>query len=672
MEIKISTRSSLILLGFLIMAIAACTEEADAPDYPITPVGFTEVALSDGFWAPRLETNRVSTIPFAMQQNEETGRVDNFRIAGGLMEGKYKGERYNDTDVYKVMEGAAYTLALEPDPKLDSELDSLIEIIAAAQEEDGYLFTSRTADPDNPLMGTGEERWSNLAVSHELYNAGHLYEAAVAHYLATGKRSFLEVALQNAELVAATFGPDLKRDAPGHQEIELGLVKLFRVTKDSRYLELAKYFLDQRGHGLELKIYPEGHRFSIYNDPVQIQAHKPVIEQEEAVGHAVRCMYMYAGMADVAAMAADTSYIAAMDRLWENVVGRKMALTGGVGARHARENFGDDYELPNLTSYNETCAAIGMVLWNHRMFLLHGDARYLDVMERVLYNGVIAGVSLEGDTFFYPNPLESDGKYRFNKGKAARQPWFGTACCPGNIARFLPAVPGYVYARNDDTLYVNLFVTSGTTLRVAGQKVGLKQETLYPWEGKIKITLEPARTAEFTVNVRVPGWARSRPVPSDLYRYLDSVSSNMRIQVNGEAQDLELIKGFASFHRTWNKGDVIELDLPMPVRRVLSHESVEDNRGKVALERGPLVYCVEWPDNEVDVLSLALPDSSNLATEYREELLQGLMVITGDAYSQAADSPEPAGAFSTQFAAIPYYAWAHRGIGEMAVWMKRK
>lgn len=654
------------------MAAASCTGQADPPDYPITPVGFTEVTLSDGFWAPRLETNRVSTIPFAMRQNEETGRVDNFRIAGGLGEGKYKGERYNDTDVYKVMEGAAYTLALRSDPKLESEMDSLIEIIAAAQEEDGYLFTSRTVDPENPLMGTGEDRWSNLAVSHELYNAGHLYEAAVAHYLATGKRGFLEIALKNADLVAATFGPELKHDAPGHQEIELGLVKLFRATGDTRYLDLAKYYLDQRGHELELKVYPEGHRFSIYNDPIQIQAHAPVLEQDEAVGHAVRCMYMYSGMADVAALTGDTSYIAAMDRLWDNVVGRKMALTGGVGARHSRENFGDDYELPNLTAYNETCAAIGMVFWNHRMFLLHGDARYLDVMERVLYNGVISGVSLEGDTFFYPNPLESDGKYRFNKGKAARQPWFGTACCPGNIARFLPAVPGYVYARTEDAFYVNLFVNSEAELKVAGQWVGIRQETGYPWEGRIKLFLEPDRAREFGVCVRVPGWARNEPVPSDLYRYLTEGDSEIRLLVNGEPQEVQLHKGFAVLRRKWERGDEIELDLPMPVRRVLSHEAVEDNRGRVALERGPLVYCAEWPDNEADVRSLMIPDSAALTTEFRPDLLQGVVVISGEAHSRSIESQNPTEAAPTRFTAIPYYAWAHRGIGEMAVWLQRK
>ncbi len=657
-------------------------------DYPIIPVDFTGVRLLDHFWAPRLEVNRTVTIPFAMAQNEETGRVDNFRIAGGLEGGQYQGERYNDTDVYKVMEGAAYTLMLRPDPDLEDELDDLIAVIAAAQEDDGYLFTPRTSAPDPPVAGIGEKRWTNLAVSHELYNAGHLYEAAVAHYLATGKRTFLKVALKNADLVADTFGPDKRRDAPGHQEIEIGLVKLYRVTGDEKYLNLAKYFLDQRGHDLNLKIYPEGSRFAIYNDPVQIQAHLPVLEQEEAVGHAVRCMYMYAGMTDVAALTGDTQYIQAVDRLWQDVVGHKMALTGGVGARHRRESFGDDYELPNLTAYNETCAAIGMVFWNHRLFLQHGDARYLDVLERVLYNGVIAGVSLEGRTFFYPNPLESDGKYRFNKGKAARQPWFGVACCPGNIARFLPAVPGYVYARTADTLYINLFVTSETEMEVAGGKVRVRQDTRYPWDGRIRVTLDPRKSAEFSLRMRVPGWARRQPVPSDLYSYPETGPESPILTVNGSAQEYQLEKGFAIISRTWRPGDVIELDLPMPVRRVLSHEAVEDNRGRVALERGPLVYCAEWPDNPQGVLNLQLPDESPLKTEFRDDLLGGLVIIHGRA--RAAGVSDESGAATESGAeaasgtasesvagkevplvAIPYYAWAHRGEGEMAVWLQR-
>lgn len=643
----------------LVLVGADCSlQDANRNDYPITPVDFTQVELIDDFWAPRLETNRTVTIPFALRQNEDTGRNDNFAIAGGLMEGEYKGERYNDTDVYKVMEGAAYSLAMHPDPKLDAYLDALIEKIAAAQEEDGYLFTPRTSKPDPLPIGIGEERWSNLAVSHELYNAGHLYEAAVAHHLATGKNNFLEIALKNADLICDVFGPDKRLGAPGHQVIEMGLVKLYRVTGKNKYLEQAKYFLDQRGRDLNLKIYPEGHRFAIYNDPVQIQAHLPVLEQEEAVGHAVRAMYMYAGMADVAALTGDTSYVHAIDRLWDNVVGKKMYLTGGVGARHHGESFGAAYELPNRTAYNETCASIGEAMWNLRLFLLHGDARYLDVLERVLYNGVLVGVSLNGDTFFYPCPLESDGKWRFNKGSAVRQPWFGTACCPGNIARFLPSIPGYIYAHRDDQLYINLFVGSRAELEVKGQTVRIQQESRYPWEGRIQIKVDPPRPLTMTLRVRIPGWTRGLPVPSDLYRYLKTdaaaADDSPRLAINGRSLDLNLERGFAVIRRTWDPGDTILLELPMPVRRVASHELVESDLNRVALERGPLVYCVEGSDNGGSVLDMFLADTSRFKTDWREDLLNGVMILE-----------------SEQLLAIPYYAWAHRGAQEMTVWLQR-
>jgi DUF1680 family protein len=648
-----------LLVMSLVLLAAACTpQKKNKSDYPISPVDFTRVELTDDFWAPRLETNRTMTIPFALQQNEDTGRNDNFAIAGGLLEGEYKGERYNDTDVYKVLEGAAYSLALHPDPELEAYLDDLIGRIASAQEDDGYLFTPRTSKPDPRPIGIGDERWSNLAVSHELYNAGHLYEAAVAHHLGTGKKNFLDIALKNADLVCDVFGPDKRRGAPGHQVIEMGLVKLYRVTGRKKYLEQAKYFLDQRGRDLKLKIYPEGHRFAIYNDPVQIQAHLPVIEQEEAVGHAVRAMYMYAGMADVAALTGDSTYMQAIDRLWDNVVGRKMYLTGGVGARHHGESFGANYELPNRTAYNETCASIGEAMWNLRLFLLHGDARYLDILERVLYNGVLVGVSLSGDTFFYPCPLESDGKWRFNKGSAIRQPWFGTACCPGNIARFLPSVPGYIYAHKDDQIYVSLFVGSRMEIEIAGQALHLQQETRYPWDGRVQIAVDPSQPVEMTMHIRIPGWARGQPVPSDLYRYLetdpDVDAQDPHLAINGQSLALELQKGFAVIRRTWNPGDKVQLELPMPVRRVLSHERVESNLNRVALERGPLVYCIEAVDNGGRVLDLSLADTSTFKTEYRQDLLQGVVIMESD-----------------NLLAIPYYAWAHRGSQEMAVWLHR-
>lgn len=632
-------------------------------DYPVRPVVFTNVKVMDDFWLPRIETNQKVTIPFAMRQNEETGRVDNFSIAGGLFEGEYKGERYNDTDVYKVMEGAAYTLATEPDPELERSLDELISVISAAQEEDGYLFTPRTAAPEKPVIGIGEERWSNLAVSHELYNAGHMYEAAVAHFLATGKRNFLDIAIKNADLLVRTFGPEKLHATSGHQEVEIGLVKLYRITGKHEYLDLAKYFLDQRGKDLALRIYPEGHRFSIYNEPTQIQAHKPVLEQEEAVGHAVRAMYMYAGMADVAALTGSEDYVQAIDRLWENVVNKKMAVTGGLGALHDRERFGENYELPNLTSYNETCAAIGSVFWNHRLFLLHRDAKYIDILERTLYNAVIVGVSLDGDTFFYPNPLASDGKYRFNKGAACRQPWFGTACCPGNIARFIPSMPGYIYAATGDTVYVNLFVTSEASIDLQNNEIHIEQKTNYPWEGTIQIEVTPGREADFSLLVRIPGWTQNRPVPGDLYRYLEVSDETPRMALNGRSIPLELDKGYASIHRQWKKGDVLLLDLPMPVRRVKSHPQVEENTGKVALERGPLVYCVEGIDHDGKVLDLVLPENPQVVAEFVPDQLHGLVVIKGNVLRNGK---------LQDLTAIPYYAWSHRGVGEMTVWLNQE
>jgi DUF1680 family protein len=652
--------SALCIIAAIILTAGIVCQKDGKEDYPVRPVEFTKVKVTDGFWMPRIDTNKKVTIPFAMQQNEETGRVDNFAIAGRLKEGEYKGERYNDTDVYKVMEGAAYTLATEPDPELEKSLDDLITVIAAAQEEDGYLFTPRTAAPKRPVIGIGEERWSNLAVSHELYNAGHMYEAAVAHFLATGKRNFLDVAIRNADLLVRTFGPDKLSATSGHQEVEIGLVRLYRVTGNKDYLKLARYFLDQRGKDLELKIYPEGHRFSIYNEPSQIQAHKPVLEQEEAVGHAVRAMYMYAGMADVAALTGSEEYIHAIDRLWENVVNKKMAVTGGLGARHDRERFGENYELPNLTSYNETCAAIGSVMWNHRLFLLHRDAKYIDILERTLYNAVVVGVSLEGDTFFYPNPLASDGKYRFNKGAACRQPWFGTACCPGNIARFIPSVPGYIYAATEDAIYTNLFVTSQAEIRLHDNMVRIEQQTGYPWEGMIQITVSPTKEAEFSMFVRIPGWAQNQPVPGDLYRYLETYKDKPLLAVNGETMPLNLANGYALIHRTWKDGDIIQLDLPMPVRLVQSHADVEENAGKVALERGPLVYCVEGIDNGGKALDLILPEQPDLSVEFNPDLFGGIVVIKGRVLQNGN---------IRELTAIPYYTWSHRGVGEMTVWL---
>jgi hypothetical protein len=695
-------RSILVMTLSLIPALTAVrSPAAGAKDYSRKPVPFTRVKVTDAFWAPRIETNRAVTIPFIFKKCEETGRVDNFAIAGGLMKGKYKGERYNDTDVYKTIEGASYSLAVHPDAGLDAYLDELIVKIAAAQEPDGYLFTARTADPTHPQPGIGAERWVEENVSHELYNAGHLYEAAVAHFQATGKRTLLDVALKNADLVASVFGPDKRHGFPGHQVIEMGLVKLFRVTGNEKYLDLAKYFLDQRGHDVKLTVYPPGSRFAIYNDAEQIQAHKPIFEQAEAVGHAVRAAYMYSGMADIAALTGSEDYVRAADRLWDNVVTKKMSITGGIGARHERESFGVDYELPNLTAYNETCASIGGAFWNLRMFLLHGDAKYLDVMERTIYNGLISGVSLDGKAFFYANPLEADDKFEFNQGLKTRAPWFDTACCPGNIARFIPSFPGYIYATEGDALYVNLFVGSTATVDLGTGPVTVRQETRYPWEGKIRIIVEPEKESEFAVAVRIPGWALGRPIDGTLYQYdheagiagarrtadtarnedardvdrarvaakteagagmgnIAGRENEITLKVNGNSVALAVDKGFVRLERVWKKGDAIDLDLPMPIRRVVAAAAVKEDAGRVAFERGPLVYCAEGLDNRGRALDLEVAGDSSFAAEFRPGLLNGVVVLKG----KAADG--------RAITLVPYYAWSNRGVGEMVVWIKER
>jgi uncharacterized protein len=620
-------------------------------DYPIKNVALTEVKLEDNFWKTRLETNRKVTIPDNFKKCEETGRVDNFLKAAKEMEGPHTGLFFNDSDIYKVMEGAAYQLQAQRDEGLESYLDKLIGIIASAQEEDGYLYTARTINPNAVTAEKeGLTRWSNLKVNHELYNLGHMYEAAVAHYQATGKKNFLNIALKSANLVDSVFGKDKKHDVPGHQEIELGLVKLYRVTGEERYLNLAKFFLDGRGHydnGREVYGWPDIVGYS--------QDHQPVIEQKEAVGHSVRAVYMYAGMADVAALTGNKDYIKALDALWENVVSKKLYLTGGLGARHHGEAFGDNYELPNDIAYTETCAAIAGIFWYHRMFLLHGDAKYIDVLERTLYNGFISGISVSGNTFFYTNPLASDGKWPFNvKVGATRSPWFECSCCPPNIARLLAALPGYVYAVKADTLYVNLFVADSGQAEIAGTKVKLQQETNYPWDGTIKITVNPEQSKDFTLAVRIPGWAQNKPVPSDLYNYLGPSYDSPTISVNGGATKLASTQGYIHIKRTWQQGDTVELNLPMPVRRVVSHEAVKDNAGRVAVERGPVVYCAEAIDNGGHALDLTLSDNTKLDTGLEPTLLGGTLTIKGNALTL-----------------IPYYAWSHRGEGEMTVWLKR-
>ncbi|MFC1556912.1 glycoside hydrolase family 127 protein [candidate division KSB1 bacterium] len=645
-------------MSILLIVFFGCAGP-NSKDYPIQPVSFTQVHLNDVFWAPRLETNRTVTIPFVFEKCEETGRIDNFAIAGGLKEGEHRGSYpFDDTDVYKNIEAASYSLMVHSDPELDKYLDELIAMIAAAQEDDGYLYTARTNNAERLRNWYGDERWEKLDGSHELYNPGHLYEAAAAHYQATGKRNLLDVALKNADMIDSVFGPGKLQKPPGHQVIEMGLVKLYRVTGDERYLDLAKFFLDVRGKpldGRELR--------GTYN-----QDHIPVIEQDKGVGHAVRAAYMYAGMADVAALTGDETYINAIDNIWDNVVGTRLYLTGGIGSTGSGEGFSRDYDLPNMSAYNETCASIGNVYWNHRMFLLHGDAKYIDVMERTIYNALIDGISLDGALFFYPNPLESVGQHQ-------RSPWFSCACCTGNVTRFVASVPGYVYAMRDNDLYVNLYAGGEGTVDINEHPVTVVQETRYPWNGAVTITVNPDDGKEkFALMLRVPGWAHNKPVPSDLYRYLDNNDESVIFAVNNESVTPDISKGYARIHRTWETGDVVTLNLPMPVRRVVAKDSVEADRGKVALQRGPIVFCAEWPDNKDGyVRNLLLTDDAPLQTEFRDDLLNGVQVVTGKVSGvKVTDDHRSLEKAEQDFMAIPYHVWAHRGRGEMSVWLARE
>lgn len=643
------TRTILLMLMGVGLTVVGVAQPKQGGDYPIQPVPFTAVKVTDQFWAPRIRLNHDVTIPIALKHCYSTGRVDNFLIAGHLKQGtKFCTEYpFDDTDIYKIIEGASYSLQTFPDKKLETRIDSLIDYVAKAQESDGYLYTARTINPLHPHAWSGMKRWEKESdLSHELYNSGHLFEAAVAHYQATGKRSLLDVAIKNADLLVRDFGPGKLSYAPGHQIVEMGLVKMYRTTGKKAYLDLAKFLLDVRGKGKEYS-----------------QDHKPVVEQTEAVGHSVRATYMYSGMADVAAITGDKAYIAAIDRIWKDVVDEKYYLTGGIGAQGGHEGFGPGFELPNMSAYNETCAAIGTIYWNQRLFLLHGDARYYDVLERTLYNGMLSGVSLSGDRFFYPNPLESRGQH-------ARSAWFGCACCPSNVCRFIPSMPGYVYAQRGNRLYANLFVNSTATVTLNGTALTIGQETTYPWNGDVAFTLNPAKTKPFELAVRIPGWAQNRPVPGNLYSFASQSKMPVVLTVNGREVDYKLEDGYAIISQPWKKGDVVRLSLPMEVRRVAANANVKADENKVALERGPIVYCAEWPDSpDGHVLDMILPDNATLQASFQPNLLGGVEIITGDVEKVKRNASNELQTSPATLKAIPYYAWANRGNGEMAVWL---
>ncbi|MDO6186878.1 glycoside hydrolase family 127 protein [Bacteroides thetaiotaomicron] len=619
--------------------------------YPIDPVPFTSVKVTDNFWGQRLQASREVTIPLAFSKCEETGRYENFVKAAHPSDTyKVEGFSFDDTDVYKTIEGASYSLQTYPDKKLQKYIDSVLVIVAGAQEPDGYLYTARTMNPKHPHNWAGKERWVAVEnLSHEFYNLGHMIEGAVAHYQATGKRNFLDIAIKYADCVCREIGngPQQKKYVPGHQIAEMALVKLYMVTGDKKYLDQAKFFLDTRGYTSRKDAYS--------------QAHKPVVEQDEAVGHAVRAVYMYSGMADVAAITGDSSYIKAIDKIWDNIVSKKIYITGGIGARHAGEAFGNNYELPNLSAYCETCAAIGNVYMNYRLFLLHGDAKYFDVLERTLYNGLISGVSLDGGSFFYPNPLSSNGKY-------SRKPWFGCACCPSNGSRFIPSLPGYVYAVKNDQVYVNLYLSNKAELKVDKKKILLEQETGYPWNGDIRLKITQGNQ-DFTMKLRIPGWVRGNVLPGDLYSYADNQKPAYQVSVNGQTVESDVNDGYLSIARKWKKGDVVEVHFDMIPRIVKANPKVEADHGRVAVERGPIVYCAEWPDNRFNVHSILLNQHPQFKVTDKPELLYGIRQITTDAQALSYDKAGKLVTKDVELTLIPYYAWAHRGEGDMEVWL---
>ena len=626
--------------------------------YPITPVPFTAVKVTPStFWGQRLEASRNVTVPLAFSKCESEGRYKNFENAAAHLKAPSKvfkvngvGYSFDDTDPYKTIEGAAYILQTYPDKKLAHYVDSVIDIIASAQEPDGYLYTARTQNPADPHHWAGDRRWvKEEDLSHELYNLGHMIEGAVAHWQATGSKKFLDIARRYADVVCKEVGPNPGQACvvPGHQIAEMALCRLYLATGEKKYLDEAKFLLDYRGKTQIKQEYS--------------QSHKPVIAQDEAVGHAVRAAYMYAGMADVAALTGDQSYIDAIDRIWDNIVTKKLYITGGIGATSSGEAFGKNYELPNMSAYCETCAAIGNVYVNYRLFLLHGESKYFDVLERTLYNGLISGVSLEGNGFFYPNPLESMGQHQ-------RQAWFGCACCPSNICRFIPSLPGYVYAVKDKNVYVNLFLSNKSELSVGKKKVTLSQQTNYPWDGDITINIDQNTAGQFALKIRIPGWVKGKVVPSDLYTYTDNKRLGYTVSVNGQEYYPEN-RDYITIDRKWKKGDKVQIHFDMEPRIVRANNKVEADRGMVAIERGPLVYCAEHPDNQFDIFSALVNQEPQFTLGKAEIAGTPVVTLTTDAQTLDFNKQGKLTTKDQKLTLIPYYAWCHRGSGKMRVWL---
>lgn len=623
-----------------------------APARTYVPVPFTAVTIDDVFWTPRLEANRERTIPIEYDQCKMTGRIDALRLE--WEPGQKEPHFFWDSDVAKWIEAAAYSLATHPDPQLDALVDEVVALFAASQQPDGYLNTHYSAVET-------QNRWTNLRDNHELYCAGHLIEAGVAHYQATGKRSLLDVVCRYADYIGTVFGRDegLKRGYCGHEEIELALVKLHRATGERRYLDLAAYFVDERGaqpHYFDLEAVARGDDPAAYHFQTHAytQSHLPVREQAEVVGHSVRAMYLYTAMADLAGELGDEGLLDACTRLWRHLTTRNLYLTGSIGPSAANEGFTRDYDLPNERAYAETCAAIGLVFWSHRLLQLACDGRYADVLERALYNGVVSGVSLDGERFFYENPLASTGDHH-------RQPWFDCACCPPNVARLLASLGEYIYGQSENEIAVHLYVQGSATLALGGQAVTLRQQTRYPWDGGVEIELSPAAPARFGLRLRIPGWCR-----------------RVQVTVNGEPVDMEgkLQRRYLVLDRTWRPGDRVALDFDMPVERIYAHPDVRQDLGMVALGRGPLVYCFEQVDQPAPLARLLLPAGATFTPVFEPALLGGVVVLRGEGAALSSAGWDdvlyraaPAEAEPCPLTAIPYYAWDNREPGAMRVWM---
>ncbi len=645
-------------ISFVIILINGCTaskkdvaQKNNAPilhEYAITPVDIKNVKLNDDFWLPIVKRVQEKTIAYAIHKCEEEGRMFNYLLAGGKVKGEIKGAMpFDDTDLYKIIEGASNTLISSPDAKLETLLDSLIAIISVGQEKDGYLTTWRTVNPAKPpapwVKVIEGKRWESLEASHELYNAGHMYEAAAVHYRATGKKNFLNIALKNADLMVKTFGDGKGqvKGVPGHQIIETGLLQLFKITKNESYLQLAKYFLDNRGNAKHHKLYGD------YS-----QDHIPVTQQREATGHAVRAMYMYAAMTDIATILDNQQYDVAAKALWKNMTTKKMYVTGGIGSRHDGEAFGVDYELPNLTAYSETCAAIGSIYWNHRLHQQTGDVKYFDIIERTLYNSMIAGISLDGTHFFYPNALESDGVYKFNRGFCTREGWFDCSCCPTNMIRFIPSMSSLIYSKDANSIYVNLLVGSKADISFAGKNIKVSQ-VASPWKGGSKIDIANPSEKPITLKIRIPHYIRGEAVPGNLYQYKDKNSQSINLIVDGKAMDIKTQDGYMLIDIALKSKHRIEVQFEMQAKTIFANDNVKEDLGKLALECGPFIYAFEEVDNANIFDQLSLQSTTKWNVNWKKNLLHGVNVLSDD-----------------KFTAVPYYAWSNRSIGKMKVWIK--